>query len=236
VTIFFSKTIETNIPGQEPIRLKAWYKEFESYYPNCELITKKWFVDNVKADWDIIDCGASIGYYSILFSRLAPQGMIYALEPTITAKMLKKNLEFNKINNVRIFQIAAGKVTGKIQDSIYRIWGNEPEHCEYNFVKLDDFVEHEKIIKIDCIKIDVDSFDFEVLQGAENILKNFNPYIIVELNHALNKRNQSNMQALEWMKTHGYDETLCLEYENFVFKKGVDFLKKNEMKVSFSNL
>jgi hypothetical protein len=71
------------------------------------------------------------------------------------------------------------------------------------------------------------------LQGAEKILEDFNPYVIVELNHALSRRCQNNMRALEWMYEHGYTDTVCLEYENFVFKKGVSFSGKNEIKVSF---
>ena len=40
-------------------------------------------------------------------------------------------------------------------------------------------------------KYDVDSFDFEVLRGAERTLLRRNPVVVVELNHALAKRNQS---------------------------------------------
>jgi len=227
------KIIETKIPGMASIKLKSYYDEFIWYYPDCEPVTKKWFVDNAKSDWHIFDCGANIGYYSILFSKLAPRGQIYAFEPTETVKKLEDNLSYNGIGNVKIFKKALGFKSGKQTENIYRIWGNEPERIEYDFTTLDEFVKSEKITKLDCIKIDVDSFDFEVLQGAEKILEDFNPYVVVELNHALSRRCQSNMRALEWMYEHGYTNTVCLEYENFVFKKGVSCSGKNEIKVSF---
>lgn len=225
----------TNIPSREPIWLKAWYKEFEWYYPDCEPLTKLWFVENAQSDWNIIDCGANIGYYSILFSQLSPKGCVYAIEPTCTVEMLKKNLKFNMCENVSIHQIAVGKESGEITDNIYRIWGEKHERKKYEFKTLDDFVNEVGIKKLDCIKIDVDSFDFEVLQGAENTLIRFDPYVVVELHHALDIRNQFNMQALEWMSKLGYKKTLCLEYENFVFKKDASFTGSNQIEILFQS-
>jgi hypothetical protein len=51
--------------------------------------TKWWFVDNVQSVWCIFDIGANVGYYSILFSQLAPNGKIFAFEPTSTEAMLR---------------------------------------------------------------------------------------------------------------------------------------------------
>jgi len=219
----FKNTLACNIPGAEPVRLKAWYDPMPWDYVNCEPETKKWFCDNVKPSWHIFDCGAHIGYYSVLFSRLAPAGKIYAFEPTETIEMLKTNLSFNKIQNVYPFKLALGNKNGFQTDGIFRVWGNEPEKKEYEFTTTDRFIEINKIEKIDCIKIDVDSFDFEVLQGAEKTMEKFNPFIVVELNHALNRRNQSNMQALEWMMNRGYENAVCIGYDNFVFKKNLSF-------------
>jgi hypothetical protein len=90
-----SSMIQTNVPGRPPIELPAFYPEFAWYYPNCELETKYWFVRNVQPDWTIFDIGANIGYYSVLFSQLAPQGRVYAFEPTVTVEILKANLAHN---------------------------------------------------------------------------------------------------------------------------------------------
>ena len=68
--------IKTNVPGMAPIELVSYYDEFLFYYPDCELQTKAWFVEHAQADWVYLDCGANIGYYSILFSRLSPQRML----------------------------------------------------------------------------------------------------------------------------------------------------------------
>jgi tRNA G37 N-methylase Trm5 len=100
--------MHTCIPGRQPIHFSHFYEEFASYYPNCEVETKRWWVENTKPDWVIFDCGANVGYYSILFSQLAPAGVIYAFEPTDTVDMLRANLAENAVRNVEVHRLALG--------------------------------------------------------------------------------------------------------------------------------
>src|SRR2546421_555676 len=81
--------IFTEIPDRAPIRLDRFYQEFVWYYPQCEMQTKAWCVKHIGPDWVVIDAGANIGYYSILFSQLAPKGRIFSFEPTKTVEMLR---------------------------------------------------------------------------------------------------------------------------------------------------
>jgi hypothetical protein len=46
---------------------------------------------------------------------------------------------------------------------------------------------------------------------------------VVELNHALAKRNRSNSEAFEFLAKLGYEQALVLEHENFVLKQGISF-------------
>ncbi len=212
--------MHTLIPNQEPIELISYYEEFAWYYPNCEPETKQWVVDSVKKDWNILDIGANIGYYSILFSRMAPQGKVYAFEPTSTYDMLLKNLAHHKVRNIQTEQLALGKTTGNQEERIYRIWGNDPEVSVYPFTTIDEYTERTHLPKLDLIKIDVDSFDFEVLQGAEKSLERYNPVVMVELNHALARRNQSPIEAFKWLSARGYQDALVLDNENFILQRG----------------
>ena len=211
--------VETSIPGREPIELVAFYDELRDYYAQCELETKRWFVDHVRADWSIFDVGANIGYYTILFSQLAPRGRVFAFEPTATAAMLRANLAHNNVGNAEIHEVALGATTGDRSDRIYRLWGTEGEVKTYPFYRLDDFIEQHRIDKVDCIKIDVDSFDFEVLRGAEQTLLRQNPIIVVELNHALAKRGQNAGEALAWLAERGYRKALVLDHDNFMLQR-----------------
>lgn len=217
--------IETVIPGRAAIELVSFYEEFRSYYPLCELETKRWFVDNVQPDWWIFDIGANVGYYSVLFGQLAPKGRVLSFEPTSTAKMLRENLQHNGIDNAEVHDVALGAVTGVHQDRIFRMWGGDGDVKDYPFYRLDDFIAEKTPARVDCIKIDVDSFDFEVLRGAEQTLARHNPVIVVELNHALAKRNQSAGEALAWLAQRGYRQALVLDNDNFVLQQGREQLK-----------
>jgi FkbM family methyltransferase len=229
--IVSKKSIYTNIPDNNSIELISYYDEFIDYYPNCELDTKQWFVTNIKKDWVMFDCGANIGYFSILFSRFAPEGHIYAFEPTDTYKMLLKNISHHRLNNITVIKEALGNKVGKKQEEIYRIWGREPERKIYPFTTIDQYLEDNNIERLDCIKIDVDSFDFEVLQGAKKSLLKFNPFVMVELNHALAKRNQNNMQALEWLMSIGYEQAMVFDDDNFLLKRDYSYGEKENLEM-----
>jgi FkbM family methyltransferase len=212
--------VETAIPGRDPIELVAYYKEFRDYYPYCELETKRWFVDHVRADWWMFDIGANVGYYTILFSQLAPAGRVFAFEPTATAEMLRSNLRHNRIGNTEVHEVALAATTGEREDRIFRLWGTDGEVKTYPFYSVDDFIALHRIERVDCLKIDVDSFDFEVLRGAERTLAERDPVVVVELNHALARRNQSVGEALAWLARRGYRKALVLDNDNFVLQRG----------------
>ena len=100
--------------------------------------------------------------------------------------------------------------------------GQRGRSAGHPFYRLDDFIAQNRIARVDCIKIDVDSFDFEVLRGAERTLREHNPAVIVELNDALAKRNQHAGEALAWLAARGYRQARVLDHDNFVLQRGAD--------------
>ncbi|MDP8207389.1 MAG: FkbM family methyltransferase [Candidatus Electryonea clarkiae] len=215
------------VPGVRPVHLVAYYDYSAKNYPYAERNTTRWFAENIKPNWTILDIGANIGQYAIMFSRLVPQGFVYAFEPTKTIHMLARNLEYNNVGkNIELIPQALGAKIGQHKDKIFRIYGKEPkpEEALYEFNTVDNFVA-ERGIKVDAIKCDVDSFDFEVLQGAREVMRTQNPYIVVELNHALHKRDTSPDQALRWMAEQGYVHTKVFDRYNYLFKVSEEDLK-----------
>lgn len=223
----------TYVPGGDPIELVAFYDAFTDYYPFCEMQTKRWFVETAQRDWTVFDVGANIGYYSILMSRLCPDGAIHAFEPTTTIELLKKNVAHHGVTNVIAHPVALGARSGRHRDGIFRIWGKDAEKMEYEFLTVDDAVARNQLQRLNCIKIDVDSFDFEVLRGAEATLRKFNPWVVVELNHALDKRGHSPNEALEWLTGLGYHEALVLDGENFVMRRAVPAARSSGFVIEF---
>lgn len=223
------------IPDFHVIELPEFYPEFSWYYPTCEMQTKAWFVHNADPSWVWIDAGANIGYYTILFSKLSPSGWVYSVEPTSTVDKLIHNIAHNKLSNVSVLKTCLANRSGIYRDAVFQVWGAEPLVQEFSFKKIDDLVRDLDIQRVDVIKIDVDSYDFECLLGAEETLKKYNPWVCVELNHALSKRNQHPSMVFNWLASNGYDGSLVLDGENFIFKRGTQHRAEKSFCLKFPN-
>lgn len=119
---------------------------------------------HVKENYNVLELGSAYGYFTIQFSKLSKKGTIYAVEPNSDyyENYLKKNVEINELNNVRLFCSAIGDenvidVKGKILKT----------------VSFKDF--HDKNIDkdLDFIFIDVDARNTngEIVRNEINILK-----------------------------------------------------------------
>ena len=145
----------------------------------------------------IIDIGANFGVQSLQFAKNFTNSKIYSLEPTNYAfNKLIKNLELNQklSKNIYPFQIFLGSKEKGIPTSIYSSWnleskenkhikhlGEKKSTDESNSLTLDEFVILNKISNVDFIKLDVDGFEYEVLKGGTNFLKEKKPPIFMEL-------------------------------------------------------
>jgi len=194
------------------------HEHFREYYKNCELETKKILPYILKKNSIIFDLGANVGYYSAIFSYYSPKGKIFAFEPGY------KNFNFLKLNvknysNIYLSDNAVSNFTGEKKDIIHSIWNVETEQRLFRFIKIDDYIVQNKINEIDLIKIDIDGYELEALQGMKNVLKNLNPYFLIEINHAAKTRNTTEQQIINYMKSYNYLVLKILDKENYLFKK-----------------
>ena len=211
LSIKYGHNISFNFP--------RYYSNDASWYMLAESSTKQFFIDVIKPNFNIIDAGAQIGMYTVLFSKLATEGTVHAFEPTDTVNLLSDNLAYNNCKNVKIHNIALSDKDGVYNDTIFKIWSqNVIETKEFEFTTIDTFTKKNNI-KVDLIKIDVDSYDFEVLQGSKEVLLSQEPIIMVELNHALGKRGYEPRHAIDFMKSIGYSVKQVYDGENYFFTK-----------------
>jgi FkbM family methyltransferase len=140
----------------------------------------------VKKGGIAIDIGANIGLFSVFLSKeLSAKGHVYAFEPVRdTYWRMKENLVLNRCENVMTYQQAMSNKNGKAVMNIfpagYGAWNTfgKPQFGEIKPVSketvivttLDEFVRSSKIKFVDFLKIDVEGFEFDVLQGAKNTL------------------------------------------------------------------
>lgn len=211
LSISYDKQITINFP--------YYFKEDADWYKAAEKNTKNFFISSIKPNFTIIDAGAQIGMYSVLFSKLAYDGKVYCFEPTDTIDFLNNNLNFNDCKNVESHKIALSNKDGEYEDVIYKQWSqNKIDHKKFNFSTLDTFIKDNKLV-VDLIKIDVDSYDYEVLLGCKKTLVEQSPIIVAELNHALKKRGFEPEDAIKFMNSLNYKVDKVLDNENYIFKK-----------------
>ncbi|NJM93607.1 MAG: FkbM family methyltransferase [Cytophagales bacterium] len=73
-------------------------------------------------------------------------------------------------------------------------------------ITLDGFVERQGLSRIDLIKIDTDGHEYDVLLGAQEILRRFKPQIIFELGqYVMEERGLGFEQYLAYFQALGYE-------------------------------
>ncbi len=155
----------------------------------------------VASDAICLDVGANIGVYSMALARLAPDGKIYAFEPSTEAfGHLNRNLAENDINNVEAFNCAIGDKSGTVGYHFipeFSAWsrtvdsGSETNtsllapdavSTDVACTTIDEFVAENAIERLDVIKIDVEGDELKVLEGAKKTLESLRPMVVLEFN------------------------------------------------------
>lgn len=139
----------------------------------------------------ILDIGANIGFYSLLFSKLnGKKGLVLAFEPDETNfSHLQESTRNNE--NIQIFKYAVSNVTEEIQlylstklnvDHHTFDDGENRESKKVQSVSIDDFLNlYYPQLSVDFIKIDIQGFDYFALLGMKKtILKTDNLVIVGE--------------------------------------------------------
>jgi FkbM family methyltransferase len=128
----------------------------------------------------VVDLGANIGYYTVLFSRLVGSaGRVLAYEPDPTNfSILTANLALNRCDNVSAFNVAVSDVNGSV--GLYRSDDNMGDHRIYDSgdgraairvdsVRLDDHLQDHGG-RIDFLKMDIQGAEGAALGGMPNVL------------------------------------------------------------------
>ena len=169
---------------------------------------------------DIIDIGANLGVHSLNFAKTFKNSKIYSIEPTDYAfEKFEKNLQLNpNIDNVnlnRLFLSQSSFLPSKIYSS-WNVLSKEEKHekhlgimkstSESKVSTLDDFIENKNINRKTLIKCDVDGNELSVFKSGHKYLKNFKPYIIMELAPYLYEENGYNYNdLLNFLKKFDYN-------------------------------
>jgi len=166
----------------------------------------------------ILDIGANIGIMSVWLGRNRPQAKIISFEPMPhNIKALHKVLKHYKLQNVHIVEKALGNSNGEVEmimpvlDEVKMQGLSHVVHetiADFNsgntfitpIIKLDDCEQLKAATEnVTAIKLDVENFEFFVLEGAQAIISKYRPVIYTEL-----WENENRQKCFQLMKSHGY--------------------------------
>ena len=155
----------------------------------------------------VVDIGAHIGTFSIPLSRFVRE--VYAIEPIPeTFSLLQKNLEENKITNVRAIHSAVSDkeetlVAEETPNRAGTTLFSSREGRGMSAKPLDKLIPTDK--KIALIKIDVEGMELPALLGARKIIRRDKPLIFLEINTpALTRHAVSRGRLERFLRSEGY--------------------------------
>jgi FkbM family methyltransferase len=145
----------------------------------------------------VVDAGAHLGEFASAIKSLLPEAMVYSFEPLEDChERLARRLE--RMGKGRAFCVALGARQGEA--TLFRSsfsksssllpmaelhkqafpWTAGTQATEVPLRRLDDYLEELELRERTLLKIDVQGFELELLQGAERLLERTH-YVLVEV-------------------------------------------------------
>jgi FkbM family methyltransferase len=171
--------------------------EPEGKFSHFESILKCIYFGLIRSDSTVIDVGAQFGLHTFRFAeRIGLDGQIFSFEivPQFVQHIQKKAAEkYKEPNQIKVFNLAVSNT-----DDVVTFYQNDKNNGQSTIVEghgidfdqtstsriqsitLDAFFDFDKIGRLDFIKCDAESADFDVLRGAKNLIQAKDPLFIME--------------------------------------------------------
>lgn len=196
------------------------FKSYNNLDKDLEIMQGYFGKYNLKKGDIILDCGAYVGCFSIIASKLVGEkGKVISFEPDATSyRKLLANIELNKIKN--IVAINKGLMSKEGQEKFYArtsrgssfVFENEFQKTKnIDVTTIDTIVKEFDLKKIDFIKMDVEGAELFVLEGAKKTLQNLKPNLAIGTYHILNEKTTDSdvekfLQKLKYKTETGFLE------------------------------
>lgn len=169
---------------------------WEGIYGEWEKFSLRIWSELAKDADYVFDVGANTGVYSLLAKCINPDANVFAFEPV--GRIYDKLNHNIRLNNYDI-HTSDNAVSNKNGESLFydhdtihtttaslKNAAQGENHSEIiaqkvTLTTLDSFMETHSIPQIDLIKIDVEMFEVEVLEGFQQGLKKFRPTLLIEV-------------------------------------------------------
>lgn len=173
----------------------------------------------------VIDVGANFGWYSTLLGRrVGPLGAVYAFEPVPTIAQLARDMhDLNGLPWVELVPSGLGRAPGEFL--VHTFEGlpighasavsfdrtdAHPHTCR--LTTLDLFVAERGLARVDFVKMDVEGFEPDVLDGATETLRKFRPIVAFEVNErCLEARGLDGERSRQILAEAGYEVFVAID-------------------------
>ena len=191
---------------------------------------KRLYISILRKGDVVIDAGANVGYFTMLFSDLVgPYGHVHAFEPVpATFSILSRNLQrFPYYTNVSLNCAALGDNDQRTKiflphgdhgqaalvnhrDGSWRNAQVAPIDAE--MMRLDRYAQG--LNKIGFLKCDVEGAELLVLRGAESSLRRFRPKVFLEVDERWTSSfGWTPKDVIDFLRSVGYKHFYCIEPE-----------------------
>jgi FkbM family methyltransferase len=170
-----------NIQDSETL---SWYGSYEYEFVTPPVAEFSWMLQNTSREDVVLDIGGHQGLWSMIFAASANEGEVHMFETSpINAEIARTNLALNSISNVMVNNVAVSDKPGDIAvvDGSGGVVaagaiGNE---ITVSAVTADAYCALNNL-RPSLVKIDVEGWEVQVLQGMTEILATL-PKIMLEL-------------------------------------------------------
>jgi FkbM family methyltransferase len=175
--------------------------------------------DNLRRGDGFLDVGANIGFFTLLAARLVgTRGSIHAFEPIpANADLMRRNLRINGFRNVTVVQKAVTDAVGLASiwltdhpggatlTSVGTVPNDAVTQAQVQTTSLDKWLPESRATGIRLIKIDVEGAELAALHGMRNLVMEFRPVLLVELDDLSRQMLNSKAEAvIDWLGSLGY--------------------------------
>ena len=191
-----------------------------------------------------LDIGANVGTTSLPVAIHNKNIEVHAFEPNPKIfQSLEINKSLNNCDNLILHKVAVGLKKEKlplfVTSKEKANFGNssfqknttiiDPKTIDVEVIRIDDFFNDIKK-PVSLIKIDVEGFEWQVIEGAKNIIKNHGPTIIFEHNDKfLNDPIKIKSELEQFFLSNGYE---VFEIDQYDFNRLNPVNWKNNLKAN----
>jgi FkbM family methyltransferase len=170
---------------------------------------------------EVIDIGANIGLYTKYMSKyVGESGRVFSIEPVPeTFEYLKSNIRKFGLKNVIPLNIAVSEKKGKAIMMVPRF---DDKRLNFYEASITDSPNNSALcfetetntlkgickqydIKPSFIKCDVEGYEWPVFSEAGNVLTQYKPILLIEINNDLNRPDLKTKNLLSYLRSIGYE-------------------------------